>query len=674
MPYPYTIESDAGYISKITLYNSYNGIKINSSSGVNVSDIYGTVLKNGIMAGNGWEYSFYYNLYFSNEIWYDAPSDVITNTPNPARYSAIDQYSEWNVIGIQFGQSDGAEIYNVTVEHANKDIWLKSIAGDSHDFYGTFAKLNGATITDDDYIYYNNLDLLSSLDSVDYNFAPMSKPATSTLYNVKDYGAVGDGITDDRLTIQNVMSLASSQGGGTVYLPPGQYKCSSWLSIPTGVELRGAYGQMHGNEWIDTTVLLPYEGKDTLYPETATAFLRLNAGSGVRGLSVFYPEQGFGHDSYPVSTYPYTVRAYGSDVWLVDLNFMNSYNGVDFAQYDTSGHIISGIWATIFHNGFDIADGAEDGIFEKVNVTLGNLWQVYRQNCPYQYGFTDIRTYTMANAVGLMMGSSENEQSFGYNSLWLNTHMEFYNSGSVCSNSYFWHSYYDTPYENGFYFDAGSNIHLIGPSGAIQDGVSSSTGRWLKSTSTFAGQGHLYTPTHYPWTRTTTNLYDSAKFTWYWKQLTYDDFESGFGNYTDGGEDCDLYTGGTYAHEGDNAANIQNNSGVASSFYHTNGIDVAIDVTKYSLIKVEFWYYPVGMENGEDFWVQFYNGSTWQTVMVYTCGTDFENGSFYEITDTDIIIDSSVYNFSSNMKIRFICDASDSQDDIYIDEVKISAK
>ena len=49
--------------------------------------------------------------------------------------------------------------------------------------------------------------------------------------------------------------------------------------------------------------------------------------------------------------------------------------------------------------------------------------------------------------------------------------------------------------------------------------------------------------------------------------LTFDDFEQGdFGNYTDGGGDCSLYSGGTYAHSGTYAINIQDNSGDASSF------------------------------------------------------------------------------------------------------------
>ncbi|HUW18781.1 MAG TPA: Calx-beta domain-containing protein [Sedimentisphaerales bacterium] len=154
-----------------------------------------------------------------------------------------------------------------------------------------------------------------------------------------------------------------------------------------------------------------------------------------------------------------------------------------------------------------------------------------------------------------------------------------------------------------------------------------------------------------------------------WVVLTSDDFESGWGNYTDGGGDCSLYTGGTYAHQGSNAANIQDNSGVSSSFYHTNGIDV--DGPGYTQIKVDFWFYAYSMDSGEDFWVQYYDGGAWRTVADFDSGDEFVNGQFYHITD--VIINEGPYNFPTNMKIRFMCDASSNTDDIYIDEVVVSA-
>ncbi|KYK29860.1 hypothetical protein AYK20_04845 [Thermoplasmatales archaeon SG8-52-1] len=153
-----------------------------------------------------------------------------------------------------------------------------------------------------------------------------------------------------------------------------------------------------------------------------------------------------------------------------------------------------------------------------------------------------------------------------------------------------------------------------------------------------------------------------------WVQLTYDDFEDGFGNYTDGGRDCILYTDGTYAHQGSNAANIQDNSNIESSFYHTDEIDV--DTEGYTSITVDFWFRAQSMESNEDFWVRYFDGSDWITVADYDSGDEFENGQFYHKI---IWINETDYTFPSDMKIRFQCDASSDEDDIYIDQVYINA-
>ncbi|MEF8847626.1 MAG: LamG-like jellyroll fold domain-containing protein [Candidatus Thermoplasmatota archaeon] len=153
-----------------------------------------------------------------------------------------------------------------------------------------------------------------------------------------------------------------------------------------------------------------------------------------------------------------------------------------------------------------------------------------------------------------------------------------------------------------------------------------------------------------------------------WNILTYDDFEQGFGNYTDGGRDCQLYTGGSYAYQGNNAVNIQDDSGIPSSFYHTNGIDVS--TTGYTSIKIDFWYIAHSMENWESFLVEYYDGIQWNIISEYEKGNDFENNQFYHET---ITINETDYSFPSNMKIRFRCDASSDFDDIIIDQVYVNA-
>ena len=48
-----------------------------------------------------------------------------------------------------------------------------------------------------------------------------------TAFNVKSFGATGDGKTADTRAVNSAIDSAASQGGGTVYLPAGNYLCGS---------------------------------------------------------------------------------------------------------------------------------------------------------------------------------------------------------------------------------------------------------------------------------------------------------------------------------------------------------------------------------------------------------------------------------------------------------------
>ena len=63
--------------------------------------------------------------------------------------------------------------------------------------------------------------------------------------SVQDFGATGDGVTDDTAAIQAAInsfattSSASATGGGTVFFPAGKYRITSTLLIGYGVTLQG---------------------------------------------------------------------------------------------------------------------------------------------------------------------------------------------------------------------------------------------------------------------------------------------------------------------------------------------------------------------------------------------------------------------------------------------------
>jgi hypothetical protein len=61
--------------------------------------------------------------------------------------------------------------------------------------------------------------------------------------SVKDFGAVGDGVTDDTVAIQASVTHVNTLGGGTVYLPQGNYKITAPITIYSNIRFIGAGGE-----------------------------------------------------------------------------------------------------------------------------------------------------------------------------------------------------------------------------------------------------------------------------------------------------------------------------------------------------------------------------------------------------------------------------------------------
>ncbi len=60
-------------------------------------------------------------------------------------------------------------------------------------------------------------------------------PAT----NVRAFGAIGNGVTDDTTAIQTAMDFAEAQGGGVLFFPRGTYIITSTITWKNGVSLIG---------------------------------------------------------------------------------------------------------------------------------------------------------------------------------------------------------------------------------------------------------------------------------------------------------------------------------------------------------------------------------------------------------------------------------------------------
>lgn len=76
-------------------------------------------------------------------------------------------------------------------------------------------------------------DLHDRIDAVDPEALGMG-------FNVKSYGAVGDGVADDRAAIQAAIAACIATGGGIVFFPKGTYRVTGTVTYSNHVVLAGA--------------------------------------------------------------------------------------------------------------------------------------------------------------------------------------------------------------------------------------------------------------------------------------------------------------------------------------------------------------------------------------------------------------------------------------------------
>jgi hypothetical protein len=92
--------------------------------------------------------------------------------------------------------------------------------------------------------------------------------------NVKDHGATGDGVTDDRAAIISALAAAVALGGGVVFFPPGSYLVSQYVHVNA----------------VDNITFLGSKGSKLLFPSSDTGVTAGTTGSTARARSFFYCE------------------------------------------------------------------------------------------------------------------------------------------------------------------------------------------------------------------------------------------------------------------------------------------------------------------------------------------------------------------------------------------------
>ncbi len=218
--------------------------------------------------------------------------------------------------------------------------------------------------------------------------APRDDQGVFDSLNVRDFGARGDGVTDDTRAFQSAIHEAEKRGGGTVLVPQNRYFLAGHLDLPAHVTLRGAgeIPDVPDDNWGSVLLAVAGEGE-----ADGTPFITMNRASVLRGLTIFYPRQ---KGPIPLA-YPWTVRGRGDNISIRDCLFINPYQAVDFGTYPCGRHFIENLYAHALYRGLFVDQCLDIG--RVTNVHFWPFWSQDEQHFAYlrenaiafQFGRTD---------------------------------------------------------------------------------------------------------------------------------------------------------------------------------------------------------------------------------------------------------------------------------------------
>jgi len=242
--------------------------------------------------------------------------------------------------------------------------------------------------------------------------APIAYAANGVYDVVADYSAVGDGTTNNTTAFQNALNQASSDGGGLVTVPTGDFLLSGTISIPANVTLQGVF--VAPSRWVEGTVLLTTTGHGS---SGATPFITMGDSSGLVGVTVEHPSQT--HTNPPVA-YPWVVRGNGSHITIKNVLLLRPYQGIDLGT--NSGcdyHLVENVYMQSLNKGVMI-DQCKGGTMKNIHQ-----WPFYSPDPESPYW-----PYMENNCYGFWVGDAEDEVGYNLFTIFLKYGMMFDDLGN----------------------------------------------------------------------------------------------------------------------------------------------------------------------------------------------------------------------------------------------------
>lgn len=147
-------------------------------------------------------------------------------------------------------------------------------------------------------------------------------------YNVLDYGAVGNGVTDDTVAVQAAIAACAAAGGGVVCFPVRRYFFAGVLTLPHNVSLSGEF---NGPQYTTVNPATTTVGPTLMVTNTSSVFITQVApgvgSNAIMNLAFVWPNQ-VSPNSPPPTVYPYAIQLSQGGTTIYGCTFVNAYNGI----------------------------------------------------------------------------------------------------------------------------------------------------------------------------------------------------------------------------------------------------------------------------------------------------------------------------------------------------------
>lgn len=222
------------------------------------------------------------------------------------------------------------------------------------------------------------------------------------------YYADSKGVNDATAAIQKAVDDCAAMGGGTVFMPDGEYRLTGSIYIRPFVSLRGDYTDPDSGNGYGTVIIADVESREEKNP----ALIKIGASAGAVGLTVYYPNQ----DIDNVLPYPYTFFVEGNSDYMlssiIDCTLINSYRGIGVSAECEEGiyqchemFTLENVKGTCLYEGLSAHNSADVDTVKTLYI-LNDYWAAAGEefNAPPK---EKIDAYTRENGYGLVLGDLE---------------------------------------------------------------------------------------------------------------------------------------------------------------------------------------------------------------------------------------------------------------------------